>query len=330
MDSVPAPAGDYDAGPVLATRTFAGLKLHDAHRDLTLDATVHYPVGPGPFPVVIFSHGLGGSKDGYAYLGDAWAAHGYVVIHPTHPGSDSSIFHVPGGMPAIVTALREAMMSPAIWIARPHDITAVIDALPQVEDQVPDLAGKIDRARIGVGGHSYGAYTTMAVAGLGPVVDSPLADPRPLAFIAMSPGGPEHPGDDPFTHITRPMLVMTGSEDGMPPLLVPPGGDKSGVVKDGNWRAESYTLLPPGDPVGEHALLFITGASHFTFSGGAGAVLLGHANPTKPIHLRVVVATSLAWWDAHLMPARAAAAHAWLDGGPVKAYGRDLVRFERK
>jgi dienelactone hydrolase len=329
LAAAPVAAHDYDAGPVLPTRTFAGLKLHDVHRDVILDATVHYPVGPGPFPVIVFSHGLGGSKDGYAYLGNAWAAHGYIAIHPTHPGSDSSLFRVGGGVAGIVAAMRDAMVSPAIWIARPHDITSVIDCLPQVEQQVPDLAGRIDAQRVGVAGHSYGAYTTLAVAGLGPGGELSLADPRPLAFIAMSPQGPTRPDDNPFAHIARPMLIMTGSEDNQPPFLDTPGGPK----KDGAWRAQSYALLPPGDPgagTGDKALLFISGASHFTFSGGAGAVLLGHANPTRPVHLRIIVSTSLAWWDAHLKPERAEAAKAWLAGGPAPAYGADLVRWERK
>jgi len=113
-------------------------------------------------------------------------------------------------------------------------------------------------------------------------------------------------------------------------MLEAPGGDKDGVVKDGNWRAQSYALMPPTDTGVDHALLFITGAGHFTFSGGAGAVLLGHDNPAKAIHLRLIIATSLAWWDEHLMPDRAAAAKVWLGDGQVKAYGADMVRFEKK
>ena len=43
-------------------------------------------------PVVIFSHGLAGSKEGYGFLGKRWAEHGYVAIHPDHPGSDTAAF----------------------------------------------------------------------------------------------------------------------------------------------------------------------------------------------------------------------------------------------
>src|SRR5580698_6059441 len=69
------------------------LSLRDAARNRTVPLTVYYPVGQGhwPFPIIIFSHGAGGSKDGYRYLGSYWAAHGYVVIHPTHFGSDRSL-----------------------------------------------------------------------------------------------------------------------------------------------------------------------------------------------------------------------------------------------
>ena len=59
----------------------------------TAAVRVHHPsVGDGPWPVVIFSHGLGGSREGYGFLGQRWAEHGYVSIHPDHPGSDTAAF----------------------------------------------------------------------------------------------------------------------------------------------------------------------------------------------------------------------------------------------
>ena len=42
-------------------------------------------------PVVLFSHGLGGSREGYGYLGSYWAAHGYVAVHLQHIGSDETM-----------------------------------------------------------------------------------------------------------------------------------------------------------------------------------------------------------------------------------------------
>jgi predicted dienelactone hydrolase len=48
--------------------------------------------GPGPFPVIVFSHGLGGSREGYKYLGRHWASYGYVAVHVEHLGSDTAAF----------------------------------------------------------------------------------------------------------------------------------------------------------------------------------------------------------------------------------------------
>jgi len=60
--------------------------LTDAVRARQLPLKIYYPKQEraGGYPVVIFSHGSGGSKDGYSYLGRFWAENGYVVIHVTH------------------------------------------------------------------------------------------------------------------------------------------------------------------------------------------------------------------------------------------------------
>jgi predicted dienelactone hydrolase len=65
---------------------------HDKARDRDVPVKLHYPkTGAGPFPVIIFSHGLGGSRDGYEYLGRHWASHGYVSVHLQHKGSDTAV-----------------------------------------------------------------------------------------------------------------------------------------------------------------------------------------------------------------------------------------------
>ena len=73
----------------------------DAPRNRQVPVKLYYPkTSPGPCPVIVFSHGLGGSRDGYEYLGRHWAEQGQVAIHVTHPGSNGvalsrHLHHVP-------------------------------------------------------------------------------------------------------------------------------------------------------------------------------------------------------------------------------------------
>ena len=115
--------------------------------------------------------------------------------------------------------------------ARPLQVAAVIDGLAEIERQVSALAGHLDRERIAVAGHSFGAHTTLLVAGAKlalPIVGgTATADPRPRCFIALSPQG-TGPGTDreTWSAITRPVLVMTGSLDVQPRFLSGDGQEK--------------------------------------------------------------------------------------------------------
>lgn len=265
---------------------------------------VHHPAtGAGPFPLLIFSHGLAGSREGYGFLARRWAEHGYVVVQPDHPGSDTAAFR--NLRPAAIqTALQRATRDPEVLAGRPRLVADLIDGLDALEQTLPALAGRIDRTRIGVGGHSFGAWTTLCVAGMlvrgagfGP---SSWSDPRPQAFLALSPSGPgtwSQPGD--WDACTRPMLVMTGSGDREPALL------SRGEPRDGAWRRRTFEALPAGGKL----LAWFEGATHCTYSGGAGAKLLGESEP-DPAQVEAVAALSLAWWDARLR--RDPAAQAWL------------------
>src|ERR1700722_18408724 len=72
---------------------FVRHEWRDAKRERTVPVKIYFPkTGEGPFPVIIFSHGLGGSREGYEYLGRYWASHGYVSVHLQHAGSDSAVW----------------------------------------------------------------------------------------------------------------------------------------------------------------------------------------------------------------------------------------------
>jgi predicted dienelactone hydrolase len=102
---------------------------------------------PAAFPLVILSHGTGGTAQSMAWLGNALAAHGYVVAGVNHPGNNALEAYTVQGF--------------ILWWKRAQDVTAVIDAL--LVD--PAFGPRIDRRRIGAAGFSLGGYTMVALAG---------------------------------------------------------------------------------------------------------------------------------------------------------------------
>lgn len=321
-------AVDYES-PALGAPRWAQATIPAADGVPAMRVVIHYPsAGDGPWPVVVFSHGLGGSGDGYAFLGRHWASHGIVSLHPDHPGSDTATLRAawPGGSRAIQATLTRAVTDPVVVEGRPRQVSHVIDRLAELERQVPALAGRLDRERIGVGGHSYGAWTAMALAGqrvaLAGRTGTVFADPRPRAFVALSPQGRNRASDEnAWAGIARPVLAMTGSRDEQPAFLRSSGatGDTG---HDGAWRAESFRFMPPGNKF----LVWIEGAAHTTFADGAAARMLGEDPRIDPRHRQAILDSTLAFWDAQLRGDPRA--RAWLDAeGPALP---GVVRVERK
>ena len=91
------PAVDEERGAYDPLRRTAGrvrtidLDVHDAKRSRDIPIRVYLPAGSEPAPVVLFSHGLGGSRAGCAYLGEHRAAHRYVAEVLQHPGSGDAV-----------------------------------------------------------------------------------------------------------------------------------------------------------------------------------------------------------------------------------------------
>jgi predicted dienelactone hydrolase len=235
------------AGPIGVVENYV---LSDAARGRRLPLKIYYPQqeNPGGYPVVIFSHGSELSKDRYGYLGRFWAENGYVVIHITHL-DDGSVFikHgkllVSGSWVAYTKEAEDAVVdSPRV--NRPLDVSFVIDSLSMIAMAVPELGGRIDRTRIGVAGHSFGAYTVMAVAGAvihqRAGVSRNFGDPRIKAFIAMSLFGLGE--SDSWAPIARPILTINGS-------------------KEADSVLQSFKSMPPG----EKYCVTVTGVGHQDF-----------------------------------------------------------------
>lgn len=229
--------------------------LKDDRRDRELPLKIYYPQESGSFPAIVFSHGTGGSKESFAHLSSFWASHGYICLHPTHLGSDFSVLKKIG-----LQAILEMINDPEVWSERPQDLSFLIDSLPELEEQVPQLTGKIDRSFIGVAGHSYGAYTTMLLAGATVAMPgddkASFLDERISAFLAISPPGTDRQGltRNSWETIHAPVMTVSGSKDqgleGKPP----------------SWRMEAFHYMPSGDKY--HVL--VEGANHFSFDPDAG------------------------------------------------------------
>ena len=89
------PAQSPLSKPLYKVAPTANFVLKDEKRAKTLEMTVVWPQAPleanakspAQFPLVVFSHGLGGSDEAFPFLADYLAARGYVVIRPTHADS---------------------------------------------------------------------------------------------------------------------------------------------------------------------------------------------------------------------------------------------------
>lgn len=187
---------------------------HDPVRDRPVPVRLYLPRSRAPVPLVVFSHGLGGSRFGYRHLGQYWAEHGIASLHPQHAGSDRAVWSE-RGLSALGSLRAAASTENAI--ARVADVSYAIDrALAE-----PALGGRIDGQRIGVAGHSFGANTALLAAGARFRQDDAVlsfTDHRIRGAIVLS--APSLPAEqDPFfvySSIAIPTLHLTGTRDTTP------------------------------------------------------------------------------------------------------------------
>ncbi|MFN8095562.1 MAG: dienelactone hydrolase [Vicinamibacteria bacterium] len=300
------PAYDPLAIPAGWRAETVDLAVNDAGRGREIPLRVYLPSDRRPAPVVLFSHGLGGSaRLGYVYLGEHWSARGYVVVMMQHPGSDDAVWReAPAG--GRREALRRAA-NPRSFLERAGDVRAVLDALArwQAGEAATALAGRLDLGHVGMAGHSFGAVTTQAVsgqsfAGRGPA----LTDARIAAALAMSPSSPrdEARTATAFSSVRVPWMLMTGTRD------VAPIGNATVLS-----RRAVFDALPPGSKYE----LVLDGAEHSAFTDRE---LAKDREPRNPAHHRAILAVGTAFWDEALRGDPAA--RAWLDGaGPASVLG---------
>lgn len=267
--------------------TLDGYNVQDTAHARTIPIFIRYPANTtGPLPMVLWSHGGGADPNGkYGNVdwGTTLARAGYIVIHMSHLGrtqaeriAQCTEFGVPDPQQC-------SNLFGSLEVDRPRDANAVLADLNGIENAFPQIMGRIDRNRIAVCGHSFGAYTTMTLAG-GRVEITPqfndlsFANPLPKVFMALSPQGPGRFGwkEDSWREVYRPVLTMTGLADSV-------------LGEDAPSRVIPFERMPPG----KKYRLYINDpdATHNTFNLN---------NNARPEFGQWIASYGLAFLDANL------------------------------
>lgn len=248
---------------------------------------LYYPENVDTMPVVIWSHGFGGSRDGAAFLSRYLAERGFALLHLTHDGTDTSLWEGKPGHPWDI--LRKTTIPRAVTLNRFKDIPFVIDHLK-------DLDVSFDTTKIGMSGHSFGALSAQVACGqMFPDENGTLqsyADDRIIAGLSYSPVridqlGPDNADvstgpDTVYGMIKKPMLYMTGTQDNGP-IDGAPYTDRF-LIFDHTGAEQKYLMVK-------------NGGDHMIYNGTRGK--LGNQDNRERLE-EIIQVTSYHFWNAYL------------------------------
>lgn len=247
--------------PVLS---LSPLSLSLPGRAAPLQLKVSAPISGTALPILLLSHGHGGSNhlsslDGYGPLAHFWAAHGFVVMQPTH--LDSKTLALGPNTPGY----------PLFWRSCVQDLTALLDHLPEIEERVPGLKGRLDPTRIAVAGHSAGGQTAGMVLGArltdpldAAATNVDLKDDRVMAGVLLA--APGHGGSDLSTQAAQRYSFLNPDFSTMAASTLVVMGDRDVsshlTTRNADWHADPYTLSPGLPHAGPKSLLTVFGGEH--------------------------------------------------------------------
>ena len=293
MTYQPTPNTGRATPPVVLSVSPVVLAAPDRAVDLQL--RISAPRAGRVLPIILLSHGQGGSNNlsslnGYGPLVQAWAAQGFVVIQPTHLSSRT--LQLDPSTPG----------APLFWRSRAEDMRYILDQLEALEAAVPEVAGRLDRSRVAVVGHSMGGHTAGLLLGA-QLTDEDgtrvsLAEPRLKAGVLLTPpgnGGADlsataaerlaffrHPS---FAEMTTPTLVVVGDKDVSPHL----------TVRGADWHADPYFLSS-----GPKSLLTVFGGEHLL--GGISGFDAAETTDENPARVALVAQLTGAYLRTALYP----------------------------
>jgi hypothetical protein len=345
-----APAASSRFAPVPGQYGVEDMNLDwfDQDRHRPVPVRVYFPRrDPGPFPVVVFSSGLGAGRASFEFLGRHLASHGFISVHVQHLGTDEQTFKT-GGREGLIKAVR----APQTGLTRLLDLVFALDQVAALAASSPVLHGRVDLEAIAVGGSNAGAWTALSAAGLAIVgkdgEESSLPDPRVKAALLFGLPPVAGPQLDRlrFENVKVPCLYFTGAAGGgkagggQAGGGAARGGGKAGGATAGGAKAGgendqqaaarrvAFERISGVDQV-LVTVVSAPAAAAGDKAGGAPSPPAGAIAPERDAALAgPLKAISTAFLDAYLR--HDAAARGWLTGGGLAAWLGDRFRVETR
>ncbi|MEB3283063.1 MAG: alpha/beta hydrolase [Lyngbya sp.] len=215
-------------------------------------------------PVIVVSHGLAANRTDYAPLGEHLASYGFVAALIQHPGSDTDQIQ------ALLSGRASDVFKVSEFVDRPADISFLLDELERRNQD--EFNGQLNVNQVGVAGHSFGAYTALAIAGAEidfenlqaecsseldslnlarlfqcralelPRKNYQFRDERVKAIMPINPVNSSIFGEQSLSQISIPILWKTSGEDKVTPVAWE-------QVRSFTWLTtpHKYLLLAEGD-----------------------------------------------------------------------------------
>lgn len=145
------------SGQYAVTKQVWNLTDESRNRSFYVDVYVPQGISTDEIPVIVFSHGLSSRPEDFSEGLNHLASYGYLVAAPQHIGSDTIYLQ------EMLQGYHKDIFDRDEFINRPKDISFVIDELER--RNASEFGNKLNLENVGMGGHSFGGYTTLAIAG---------------------------------------------------------------------------------------------------------------------------------------------------------------------
>jgi hypothetical protein len=246
-----------DEGGYRSPRMHAVTEVRDTwkHDGVSLEVSYLWPDGANEAPLILYQPGLGESAGAGAFWRRSWAEAGYAVLSVQVASIGAGFdLNAPLGSGEMRALGRKHFASASLERRLGHVCWAVAE-LRRRAVRRDTLYASADTERITVAGFEIGAQSAFALAGeQNKTFSRPDCSFEPQAAIILSPyvAVADGSSEQRFQAVSRPVLVVTGSEDDDPFGLTP-----------ASLRAEPWRLLPAD----EKYLFSLTGMTHFLLSG---------------------------------------------------------------